>query len=455
MRILFYRTIRTAVFIIITAAVFSCNNSRPNRDTLWTAGFIEKAPHTIVLNEDAMGALDAVGDDGTFVFNARPSQLENAVSGDVMVVGPCKAAPDGALRKIDSIVRSDGSMVVLTSPSTLEEAISDCDASMRAQYDNQRIGRFAPLKNGVALQQAAAKPNDGLVWKPSPIVIKMDNTILFDADGNPDTAYDQISASGQLTVSPEFEFDIKISNFKLEQALIKNKTTEVADFRIKNGDMNKSAYNFNLSTNVAQIYFTPIVFFISGFPVVITPSLTVKVGLNGDIRYEISAGIRQQATLELGAQYANGEWRPIKNFTNTVSLDAPSLRADAKFQAYMTPRFELALYGVAGAYVDVKGYLELDVKGYADHVIDFTTDIPDFQKPDWKFLGSINGSLSWGIYAGVSSHIGVFIRVLSFDLFDYNYEIFNYKWTLHEGSISGTAGYNENGITRTAASVNP
>jgi hypothetical protein len=450
MKVSLWKRLYVSIVLLFTVFLFSCDVldgfDKDEIGDQWRTGYVTKGSDTIILDAASLKSLSVVKEDGTFIFTQNTDQIKNANIGDILIAVPCPAAKRGALRKIVSINRTGPGPVVSTQAVPMEAAIENCDASLGAnlQRDRNQIDEFEALSDGVELlaEDADPSPDRSVVFGPSkPYEIKMTNTLIFDFDGNLGTTKDQIRASGKVSVNPQFEFDIKVIWFKLKEVLVKNKTTETAELIFKNGGMDNDAYAINRSKEIARINFAPITFWLGIFPVVITPSLTVTVDLNGSVKYEFSTGIKQSATLELGAHYLNGSWTPIKNFNNKFSLIAPSLRGEAHLRGALTPRLNLAFYGTVGVYADLKAYLDFTITGEVGRTVDFAVDIPDFKEPDWEFTKQISGSISWNIYAGLIISMGIDINLFGYNLVDYNQQLASWTWTLHKGEIKGSLPY--------------
>jgi hypothetical protein len=128
----------------------------------------------------------------------------------------------------------------------------------------------------------------------------------------------------------------------------------------------------------------------------------------------VSAGITatatQEATLIAGLSYSRGRWSPISSFSNQFHYAEPSLSARADFKGYVEPDLNLMLYGLAGPYAAVQGYLELEADIFAN---------------PW-----------WELYAGLDVDVGVRVKALSKTLADYQApDVIKYRILL--GSASG------------------
>ena len=132
---------------------------------------------------------------------------------------------------------------------------------------------------------------------------------------------------------------------------------------------------------IKQYIFMPATFFIGPVPVVVTPQLTVYVGADARVSVDFSAGVEQSAEITTGASYGNGNWSSIIGISDN-HIDktlTPKLEPTAKAEAFAGPELSVKVYGVAGPYGQVKGYLALKADPTAS--------------PWWTLKGGVNGEL--------------------------------------------------------------
>ena len=440
----------SVILLVFSVFILSCSHDGNNSRGLTYSGYADKADSTIVLGTATLDSISSVQTDGTIVFSSKPDDLKNAAVGSAVIITVCDMFPNGALVKIDAMESTSTGFAVHTSAAALDQAVSNADISMHKDMSSDDVSGFVPLKSGVAIEATAASNSlRSVSWQMNDIVINLNNTILIDGDANPLTTYDQIRANGKITISPSFDMDAKISWFKLKKFMFKNKTKEVADLFISNGDINTPVVSIKKDIEVARIAFAPIVFTVGAVPVVITPNLIVRVGVEGSISYEIDAGLHQTADLELGVQYDNGSWSTTKGLTLGLSLVDPKIQAQGKIKGYVSPEFDLLLYGVLGPYVNAQGYLECVVTG----TVDGTTAVITDGQVSSSLTGSEVATLAWQLNAGFSSDVGVKFTLLSSKILDYHMTIYNWKKPIADGYISGSVFYDKNGLVSSGYTV--
>ncbi len=216
------------------------------------------------------------------------------------------------------------------------------------------------------------------------------DVVLYDHDGNLETEEDQIKATGKISVVPSFNFYMDIRDFKLRNLMFTETITQKMELAVT-GDV--TLYSIKEKVEVARINFSPITVWVGWVPVVMVPVFTVNVGIEGSVSAGITATATQEATLIAGLSYNQGHWSPISSFSNQFNYDRPTLSARADFKGYVEPDLNLMLYGVAGPYAAVQGYLELEADLFAN---------------PW-----------WELYAGLDVDVGVRVKALSKTIADY------------------------------------
>lgn len=339
----------------------------------------------------------------TLTFTAVTKELEQLEPGDVVALAPTEAAPSGALRMVTGVTL-DGAQVVLgTSPATLEDAVTN--GSVHVDQALTTLAASLRLPQGVTIRRPAEAGATG-----GGFYLTIDEVVLYDHDHCDCTTNDRITASGSVLVDPHFTFDLVIESGQIRHLSLVDTTTETAQITVAAG----VSVTVNPEYELPPIRLQPVVTFVGWVPVVIEPRLTVRIGVDGSVSAGISAGVTQQATLTIGLSYDDGVWTPISSFTPSIDFEPPSLSAACSFRGYAGPRLDLLLYGVAGPYFTLDGYLELD----AD----------PFQDP-W-----------WSLYGGIEAGAGLHVEILGHELADYEAPaVIGYRVLLAEAPTCASA----------------
>jgi len=364
-------------------------------------------PLTKVLSESSTQYLSSVLPDGSqLTFSQPTTELKSLCPGDILAIGITDTTPYGLLRKVES-VSSNGNFIVNTVHSTLEEAIYSGTLNLFKALTPEDVAVFTSLKQGVTLQN---------IFRPQALGVfyfNIDNVILFDFDSNPLTTYDQIRANGNISFETSFDFKIKIDDLQLKYLSFINTSSEKAEIEI---DAEISVLSLEKKVEIAQLSFAPITVWVGWLPVIITPVLSVNVGLDGDVSVDVDTSIIQEATLEAGLTFDDGIWAPISDFSNGFQFSPPRLSASCDFRGYAGPQLNLFVYGVVGPYAEINGLLEIST----------------------SFLGK----LMWELFGGLDAGIGVKFEIFSMTITDYYAKVIEYKLLLAQGEIGAPPGEN-------------
>ncbi|MFH1231555.1 MAG: hypothetical protein V1709_08690 [Planctomycetota bacterium] len=356
------------------------------------------------------------GDNSVITFSATAADVKKLAVDDVMVGGVSAQAPNGFLRKVSSTNEISGQIIVNTTQAILEDAIQDGIIELNKSLSPDEVNQSIAIK-GVTIKAI------GGTFSPP-----LDNVVLWDADNNPDTTYDQIIANGSITFSAGIDFRVKIASFQIKEIRSVLNLNETAQLTIS------SNINFppiDETKRIATYSFTPITIWVPSvppLPVVLTPILTVDVGINGQVEVSITTGITQESNLSVGLQYNNSVWSPVNSLTKSFDYTPPTLSAGLGIQGYIQPQMNLLIYGVAGPYADAKGYLQLDA---------------NVLNTPW-----------WQLYGGIEAGAGVKLSALGQTIANYELlKIIDYEILLAQapietvstpnlptGTISGTTG---------------
>lgn len=394
------RSLKIAVWLIFSlllgATLNSCGGSGGSSgesSTSGTASSVIIPATTKIITNDAINSLTSISSDGsTLTFNSSAIAVPNLNSGDTIVSDVAPNAPNGFLLKVVAVAKaSNGNYVVTTTPTTLEQSIQQGALTASGTLTSDNLVATKALRQGVSFKKDASG---------SP-VIQFNNVDLNVGAGNNavfsgSNAGGNVVVSGNVTISPNYNFSCNISSFQLQH--IAFTATEVETGQISASSTITGQFT-GTDTQVGQLIFSPVTFFIGAVPVVVQPILTVSVGGNGNVSIGMTSSVTQQATLTAGVNYANGNWTPTDQISNTYSYNPPTISANASATVYGKPEIQLAVYGVVTPYLNLKGSLSLNA--------DITTN------PWWTLSG------------GLESDLGMKMSILGVSLGDYSTTLFN------------------------------
>jgi formylglycine-generating enzyme required for sulfatase activity len=352
------------------------------------------------LSNETTQYLTSISPDGaTYTFSQDTSELEQVVPGDVIVGDISTAASNGFLRMVTSVSQQNGQVIIQTESATLEDAIQDGGVSVTTTLSPQGI-QSATFRDGVMLDTSPQ------AVEASYFEYTLSDVVLYDADDNLATTDDQIIAKGSIRFERDFDFSLIIRNFQLKELYFAGITNETANLTIESS----IDYSVQKEVEIARHYFAPITFVIGPVPVVITPVLTVYVGMEGSVHIGVSTSLTQELISTTGLRYINETWTPVNDFTNDFTFQPPTLSAGLDLKGYAGVQLSLLLYGVTGPYAKVNAYLKLEAN---------PAETP------W-----------WSLYGGLEVPVGVKLEILSHLVAGYETKVIDYKILLAQAETS-------------------
>jgi len=362
------------------------------------AGGVVIPDTTVVLTGTTLLNLSAVSDDkSVYTFSGTTDQLASLEQGDV-IVGISDLAPDGFLRKVQSVTAEGDQVVVQTEPATLSEAIETGSLSLTQELRPTDV-RGGFVQPGVELASTPMGQIDehrGYLW-----VINLVNVVLFDADGKDSTTGDQIRADGSIKFNVSMDFRLDIGGFELKNLYLVGSAGEYADIRVSG---NAKLFDKHLSKSVGSYVLNAILVPIGPVPVWITPVLNIEVGVDGTASIGIEAGVRQEVSLRAGIEYTKAKrWQPIGELTRTFEAYPPRLTGNLDVEAHGAVTLGVLVYGVVGIQADISGYFGLHV--------------------------NLQESPPLALRAGLRSSVGVWVTIFGW------WDIVDQRWTVIDFSM--------------------
>jgi hypothetical protein len=362
--------------ILLPLALASCNGSNGSATIPET---------TQVLDEATLNYLSGASvNSSTLVFENTTEQLSSLSVGDILVSGISDVTPYGLLRKVTKVASDETQVVVETSPATLGDAIEDCsiDTSWRLESD----GSFIPLEtseSGDALVESAEVLATGFY-------LQLSDVVLYDNDGNLDTEGDQITADLSINLNIDVDIGWTIGWFQMTEAHFQSTVSVTSEVETS---CKITILEIHPKLEVYRQYLAPFTVMVGPVPVVVLPMLSINIGLDGEVSAGITAGVTANAELTAGVRYTDGDWSPITDFSTSFDWQEPSLTAGCEVKVYAGPQLSLLLYGGAGPYTEVRGYLELDA---------------DIFRTPW-----------WELYGGLEVDVGFKVEAMGHEIADY------------------------------------
>jgi hypothetical protein len=327
-------------------------------------GDITITPETHVLSRGAAGALASVTptlSGHVLHFAGTPADVASLVPGDVLVINTCAATPLGFLGRVAAVDPVADDLQVMTTPAALEDVLRSgtiqLSKALAASDIQGQSARVEEIPGTGDFRDQMVEPES--VSDAEMIMFYADDVVVYDEDGNLGTDDDQILADGSIGVGTRFDFTLGLDGGGVRYLRSVVTTSQSAEL------------TFHVEVPIRELerevtignstYFSPIVVWAGFVPVVFVPQLRTYAEIEGSASAGIETSILEESVLSLGAQYVDGTWSPVSEFTQRFDWEAPHFTLGCEVKGSVGPQFNLLLYGVMGPYVDVKGYVELDV----------------------------------------------------------------------------------------------
>ena len=351
---------------------------------------IETAENTLIADDSTLEKISGVSEDGTtYSFSSRTAVLDSLVESDLLILGRSPITPLGALRRVEEVRTDDDTFELITSEATIEEAFETLEISFQEELRPDQVDSITYKVPSLGIRQKMTR-------KTHPEILDLAFSIPINQD------FGDISVDGQLLMKPGFDFYMRVGQFRLRE------------FRmvIENDITNELVVSSSVSQSIESehIIFEYWLHPIAIGPIVLTPKITAKVGIQGEVKAGISSGVDISVTMEGGLHYNEGSWDQISNFTPSFEATIAETDVNASVKAYLGPQLDFFLYGVAGPFLGVQGYGEM------------SWDM--FRNPFYQ------------VHAGIGATAGVEMRILSFFTASYTVpDLFSYRRLIYEAGF--------------------
>lgn len=343
---------------------------------------------------------------GRMVFSTTTPVLANLKAGDVLVGDPAAAAPNGYLRKINSITKNKktGVITVETRQALLNEAVKD---GVLYALQDLKPGDLASIEAGPGVTAANARsgpqrgPSVGGGYALVDIGDGLDFHRTIDVTLHGDASEDGVEGSGTVHIHGRVDFNagwnvgIGIEGcLALTLACVDRFEAHVNSTMYTDIHVDGTFDGHLLKEVTLETYhFTPIVFFIGPIPVWIVPIVHAIAGIDGTAHVTFSFDAQMSSSFELGAKWTDPDdgghdWEQIAHFPDPpVDGDAHGdLSATMRLKAYARADAKLLLYGVAGPGAG------------ANIGLDARVQYPG--TPLWEIYGFIHGDVNFSVDLG-------------------------------------------------------
>ncbi len=286
-------------------------------------------------------------------------------------------------------------------PASFEEAFDFLEVSYSGSLKKDDIKNVSYYFEGVKLEEQRSGKN---------FKIKLDNVILFDYDGNPNTKDDIILADGFIDIISDIEWKINIDGGSIQELKFINLVDQKSDFKINISTPLRIPLPFSKEFKLVEYEFSPVTI----GPVVFTPVLAVYAGFNIGVAGKVMINIDQKISGRYGTHYLNGKWEGIAGINDKAFKGFLSfIGADGWLKGYAGPKLKLKFYDTFAPYIEGFGYLRTtaDLINYKPIIID------------------------WKIFGGVEANLGVSVKVFSSGMKDFEKKVWGWESLVNSGTI--------------------
>ncbi len=333
----------------------------------------------------------------TFVFDSNLAPF-NLDTGDILV----SDVGEGVLRTITEINQVNGQYTVKTSQAAITDLIQEGSIELETPLTVSDIRSIEYNYDGIQLDPSCLKkPNETqFAWN-----IK---SVLYDHDGNSATTSDQLRLEGTLNCDWNIFVKIDISFFQgLKEVNCGFSSSENLNLRLVAG----LEYSLERNITLFTINFTPITVMVGPVPVVFTPQLKVKAGIDGYANASVTSEISQSLSFNAGMKYVKNQgWSTYKTLNKSFSFTPPQLNMNVGAGFFIKPELTVKIYGVVGPYANMKLYGRIEA---------------DLMQTPW-----------WKIYCGLNMGAGAKAEVFSKVLFDINVsDLLSYETIIAQAAV--------------------
>jgi hypothetical protein len=326
----FWYVIRFMCMVVMAVSVMTgCENPIPGPDDSGVETVIPAT--TKVLSDEAIFSLVYMSDDNMTIRLLK--NAEGVVSlqrGDIIVCGVTAKTPYGLMRKVESITGNESELIIKTSQAKIEEAITSC---------NLKVER--PLRGDEVYASRTLSPRSTIIARPDSrfdfgLGFTREYEHRFDPGGS---LYGRVSLSTTLHLDIEIIAGI-VTYFK---AYVRVDESASAGLDVP------ADKTIEEEIELWETSWGPYTVMVGIVPVVITPQLVLKAGVDIELDDRIETSVSQNATFKVGV-VCNGitsipdNWSPIASYSNKFSYMLPTIPRGADVKAWIGPRFSLSFY---------------------------------------------------------------------------------------------------------------
>ena len=381
---MYRRVIIILICVILVGFMTTCSdNPTESDDPIETI----VSEFTIPINPDLIPIIEYAEDSIELPYSPWLPEINFAA---ILVCSPCEKAPSGFLKRVTGVTRGPTSTTLEIEDVALEETFDQADFTTGDTLRTTDIKTTTYLTDGIEFIEDTRDPTR---WS-----YQMNKDVALFPNVN-------MHVEGPISFTQSFGFMLKIKFLcKLNKITFSTHTVESMDLDVTlTGDFETPGSITVWDTTLVNHKMNPITFYVYGVPVVFVPTISVGLNISAEGKATISTSISQSVDINASVNYRRGrkgpDWYASSDFTHTFDYTDPVVNFSTAVQVGAGPSMDVMLYGKAGPYVGLSGYLEFEA---------------DTQIVPW-----------WVLSAGIKMTMGVKCKILGYganwetDVFDY------------------------------------
>jgi hypothetical protein len=273
-----------------------------------------------VLDSSVVSSVPPPGRSGTLSYAGG----NDVQVGQIVAIGAGRATPDGFLGRVTKVVDEGGRTVVSTAPATLLEAVPSGSLDATARTVSASEAGVSPFAHAAATVTCSG------------------------------------SVKAQITQSMSFSAGITLKgSWSLLHGLQSASLTADAKAKASLKALASAAGSCKLDKTPVLSFPGPSVdTFVGPVPVVMTSKITVFLDADASVKASTTTSASAGFSASAGIGWGRGSgFYPIQTFNSHFAFNPPSLSANAKVDANLTPTVDVLLYGVVGPQLALKSGL--------------------------------------------------------------------------------------------------
>ncbi len=378
------------------------SNTAPVKTTLYRCSY-KLAPGAKIVDEET-SITESVTSEQIVL---KITETSNAPQPGNVIIG---YYGDGYLRKATAVSLQDGKAFITTTRANLEDAFETLDYAYKGKLSTLHASNTSAPGSIEAGALARFLRSKAVMPAPSP-----DRSII--SKDNLKKIMDNVSITVSLTKAdvsfdPVIECDIEIGLFKLKKFLfaVGGDLTAGLEFSVEA----KAKADLPIKSEIEIFHSTPHFFSIGPVPFSFEWDINCGVEANVSVTGSYNFSGTWKYGVRAGAQYSSetGSWTRINQITKTSSSENNyELKGALEIKPYFNIGFAIKLAAVTGP------------KIYLEAFFLFLAEMQSLDKVDIT------------VSAGVGASVSFLVEILSWNLAEFNSELFSLSWEIYKNTI--------------------